>query len=101
MLTGELADLEAQRKESRRERKCSCSIFSRKARNLSGVLREHPSIVIVTVVVFAILCGAGLGIIYYVKSIREGNVKMQASQRAHDTISWFCKFRSRKGLHSL
>ena len=92
MLSGELADLEAQRKEDRRKNKFLCSRFDQKTRNLFAVLKRHPIILIVTITVLVVLCCAGLGITFYVKSIREENVKVQATQLAHDTVSWFCKF---------
>ena len=100
MLSGELADLEAQRKEDDGGKKiCTCSgRLSMNARNLFAILQANPKIVVLSSLVFAILCGAGVGIIFYVKRVKEEGIRSQASQLAHDTITSFCTFDSKNAI---
>lgn len=98
MLSGELADIEAQRNDENKSIGCSCSNFSQKASNVCSILWTNPRITFVTFSVLAILCGGGLGVVYYVKSTKKAGVRAQALQLAHDTGRWFCKFQNLPAL---
>ena len=95
LVQGELADLEAIRKEKsnrggalhHRANLCWDDFhYSLK------LLRQNPRILIISFIVFAILCGGSLGLVFYLANNEDEQDKGMALDLAVETGRWFCKY---------
>ena len=94
LVQGELADLEALRKETSnrgalhlRSHVCWDDFqYSLK------LVRKYPRILIISFIVFAFLCGGGLGLVFYLANDEDEQDKDLALDLAEETGRWFCKY---------
>lgn len=100
LVTGEIKDLEAIRaaemKSGFRE------MLSRLADDIkynAKVVKGHPSIIIVSFLVFAILCSVGLGLVFFLSNEQDNDAQADALDLAVETGRWFCKYCSAKVQH--
>jgi hypothetical protein len=98
LVQGELADLEALRQEQststnnvHKISKQATSWWEDLDYNLK-VLRQNPRILILSFLVFAILCGGGLGLVFFLAGDQDEDEKDAALDLAIETGRWFCKF---------
>jgi hypothetical protein len=94
LISGELADLEAMRRESNTNKSgirfasancCDDWLYGIK------IARQKPHIVIISLLVFAILCGGGLGLVFSFANTQDADEKDAALNLAVETGRWFCK----------
>lgn len=93
LVQGELAHLEAIRNEG----------TSRKAFHRANlcwedfqyslkIVRQNPRILVFSFIVFAILCGGGLGLVFFLAKDQDEDDKSDALDLATETGRWFCKW---------
>ncbi len=94
LVRGELADLEAIREENTKQH-----AFQRRANlcwddlrfNLK-IVRQNPRILIKSLIVFVILCGGGLGLVFFVAKVQDKDDNNLALDLATESGNWFCKY---------
>jgi hypothetical protein len=95
LVSGELADLEATRNDGSINNKSTIRFASDNCwdnwlYNLK-IARQKPRIVIISFLVFVILCGGGLGLVFSFANSQDGDEKASALNLAVETGRWFCK----------
>jgi hypothetical protein len=94
LVTGELADLQAMRdgRNSKRSsiRSASTNCWDDLQYSLK-IVRQNPRILIIGFIVFAVLCGCGLGLIFFLANDQDDDEKGAALDLAVETGRWFGK----------
>lgn len=98
LVQGELKDLEAMRKEGGGSRRASvrtnnnncCDDFQYSLK----IVGQNPRILILSLFVFAVLCGGGLGLVFFLANDEDQNAQDDASDLAVETGRWFGKLPS-------
>jgi hypothetical protein len=104
LISGELADLEAIRNDGSSINNKSTIRFARDncwdnwLYNLK-IARQKPRIVIISFLVFVILCGGGLGLVFFFANTQDGDEKASALNLAVETGRWFCKSHVKNHLY--
>ena len=99
MLSDELADLDAQRenggeRNSKTTRMSSspCSKIKRNVFYTTLAIKERPWILVRAILVFLIVCAAGITIIFLKDKTNKEELEEEALDLAIETGRWFCKF---------
>jgi len=95
LVKGELADLEAMRQEGRRSSDAAWMNTTTQCwedflYNLK-IVRRHPGVLAIPLLVFAILCGGGLCLLIFLALNQNAQEKDEAQDLAVETGRWFCK----------
>lgn len=92
LVTGELADLEAMRTDgkSSKIRAASTNCWDDLQYSLR-IVRQNPRILFISFIVFAILCGGGLGLVFFLANDQDNDEKDSALDLAIETGRWFGK----------
>jgi hypothetical protein len=94
LVSGELADLEAMRRDGSINKStirfASANCWDNWLYNLK-IARQKPRIIAISFLVFAILCGGGLGLVFSFANSQDGDDKASALDLAVETGRWFCK----------
>jgi hypothetical protein len=96
LVAGELKDLEVLRGSgSKNEYKDlslaeRCGKWGEEARFSLEVVKSHPHILIISFLIFAALCGAGMAFIHLVVKGQEEDIKDEALDLAIETGNWSC-----------
>ena len=61
-------------------------------RYILEALRAHPKIFFKSLIVLALVCGVGVGLIVYASRVQEANIQSNAQALAVETGRWFCKY---------
>jgi hypothetical protein len=94
LVTGELADLDAMRDNKKSSiRSASTNCWDDFQYSLK-ILKNSPRIFIISFIVFAILCGGGLGLVFFLADDQDDDEKAVALDLAVETGRWFGKSRS-------
>ncbi len=93
LVQDELADLEAIRQEGtgRRALQRRVHICWDDLRYNLKITRQNPRILIMSFMVFAILCGGGLGLVFFLAKDQNEDDKNLALDLASEVGGWFCK----------
>ncbi len=93
LVQGELADLEARRREGKSQRAFHhhANLCCDDLRYTFKILRQNPRILIRSFLVFAFLCGCGLGLVFFLAKDQNEEDKNLALDLAAETGRWFCK----------
>lgn len=93
LVSDEIKNLEAIRAVEKKDggvRK-KLSQFAVEIRYNTKVVRGKPTILVISFLVFAVLCSVGLGLVFYLANEQDGDVKANALDLADETGRWFCK----------
>jgi hypothetical protein len=95
LISGELADLEAMRRGDGNTNKSGIRFANANCWEdwlySIKIARQKPHIVIISFLVFAFLCGCGLGLVFFFASTQDADEKDEALDLAVETGRWFCK----------
>lgn len=93
LVQGELADLEAIRKDelNRSALHHRANLCWDDFQYALKLVRQNPRILIISFIVFSILCGGGLGLVFYLANDEDQQDQNMALDLAVETGRWFCK----------
>ncbi len=103
LVQGELADLEAIRQDGTRRRALQrrAHICWDDLRYNIKITSQNPRILILSFIVFAILCGGGLGLVFFLAKDQNEDDKNLALDLASEVGGWFCKCTEMVNLESI
>jgi hypothetical protein len=103
LVSGELADLEAMRRDGSINNKSTIRLTSANCCDdwlySLKIARQKPRIIGISFLVFAILCGGGLGLVFSFANTQDADEKASALNLAIETGRWFCKSHLKNHLY--
>jgi hypothetical protein len=91
LVQGELADLEAKRGSKKGNNRGRNSCWDEMHYSLK-IVRLNPHILLLSLLAFAILCGGGLALVFFLAKGQDDDDKGTALDLAVETGRWFGKF---------
>ncbi len=94
LVKGELADLEAIRQHDTKMKSFHrrAHLFCHDLQFNVKIVRQNPRILIKSLIIFVILCGCGLGLVFFVAKDQDKEDKNLALDLATESGRWFCKY---------
>ena len=93
LVSGEIKDLQRIRATAKKNGfRDSLSQLIDDIRYSVKVLKGNPSILVASFLVFATLCGAGLGLVFFLAKQQNVAAQQAALDLAVQTGRWFCKY---------
>ncbi len=94
LVKGELGDLEAIRQDDAKQKSFHhrAHLYWDEFHFNIKIVRQNPRILIKSLIVFVILCGGGLGLVFFVAKDQDNEDKNLALDLATESGRWFCKY---------
>lgn len=91
LVQGELADLEAKRGSKKGNNNRGTNSCWDEMNYSLKIVRQNPHILLLSLLVFAILCGGGLALVFFLAKGQDDDDKGTALDLAVETGRWFGK----------